>query len=88
MVGIALHRKVLKTVFTKILSVWTKGETEKRLAEEPKDKLFHISMVQNQKVPAHNWEKLQLLGLENLLLATKLALEINILLGFRYQTTG
>jgi hypothetical protein len=43
-VGIALHRKVLKTVFTKILSVWTKGETEKRLAEEPKDKLFHISM--------------------------------------------
>jgi hypothetical protein len=43
-VGVSLHRKVLPKIYTDILSVWTKGETAKRLAEEPKDKLFHISM--------------------------------------------
>ena len=42
--GIVLHRKVLKKIFTSILSVWTRGETAKRIAEEPKDKLFHISI--------------------------------------------
>jgi hypothetical protein len=41
---IELHRFVLPTIYTKILSVWTKGETDRRLQEEPKDKLFHISM--------------------------------------------
>ena len=43
-IGLALHRLVLNRIFTDILSVWTKGETAKRIAEEPKDKLFHISM--------------------------------------------
>ena len=42
--GVSLHRLVLPSIYTKILSVWTKGETERRLKEEPKDKLFHISM--------------------------------------------
>jgi hypothetical protein len=41
---IELHRQVLPSVYTSILNVWTKGESEKRLKEEPKDKLFHISM--------------------------------------------
>jgi hypothetical protein len=41
---VELHRFVLPTIYTKILSVWTKGETDRRLQEEPKDKLFHISM--------------------------------------------
>jgi hypothetical protein len=40
--GISLHRQVLPSVYTKILSVWTKGETERRLKQEPKDNLFHI----------------------------------------------
>jgi hypothetical protein len=42
--GVSLHRLVLPSVYTGILSLWTGGETEKRLKEEPKDKLFHISM--------------------------------------------
>jgi len=43
-IELSLHRLVLPSIFTSILSVWTKGETAKRIAEEPKDKLFHISM--------------------------------------------
>jgi hypothetical protein len=42
--GVSLHRLVLPSIYTGILSLWTKGETERRLKEEPKDKLFHISM--------------------------------------------
>jgi hypothetical protein len=41
---IELHRSVLSSIYTSIMNVWTKGETEKRLKEQPKDKLFHISM--------------------------------------------
>jgi hypothetical protein len=42
--GVSLHRLVLPSVYTGILSLWTGGETARRLKEEPKDKLFHISM--------------------------------------------
>ena len=39
-----LHRIVLPSIYRKILNVWTQGEAEKRIKEEPKDKLFHMSM--------------------------------------------
>ena len=42
--SISLHRLVLPSIYTGILNIWTRNETEKRLQEEPKDKLFHISM--------------------------------------------
>lgn len=42
--GISLHRLVLPSIYTGILNIWTRNETERRLQEEPKDKLFHISM--------------------------------------------
>jgi len=41
---VELHRKPLPSLYTNIMNVWTKGETNKRLAEQPKDTLFHISM--------------------------------------------
>lgn len=43
-VSIDLHRNPLPSLYTNIMNVWTKGETEKRLKEQPKDTLFHISM--------------------------------------------
>lgn len=42
--SIDLHRNPLPSLYTNIMNVWTKGETEKRLKEQPKDTLFHISM--------------------------------------------
>jgi len=42
--SIELHRKVLSVVYTGLLNVLTLGEFNKRLKEQPKDKLFHISM--------------------------------------------
>jgi hypothetical protein len=42
--SIELHRKVLSVVYTGLLNVLTSGEFNKRLKEQPKDKLFHISM--------------------------------------------
>ena len=42
--SIELHRKVLSTVYTGLLNVLTLGEFNKRLKDQPKDKLFHISM--------------------------------------------
>ena len=41
---VELHRTPLPSLYTNILNVWTKGETERRLKEQPKDTLFHISM--------------------------------------------
>lgn len=41
---IDLHRRALPSIYTKIMSFATGGETEKRIAEQPKDTLFHISM--------------------------------------------
>jgi hypothetical protein len=41
---VELHRTPLPSLYTNILKVWTKGETERRLKEQPKDTLFHISM--------------------------------------------
>jgi len=43
-VDIDLHRKVLSVAYTGLLNVLTEGEFNKRVAEQPKDKLFHISM--------------------------------------------
>jgi len=40
-----LRRKVLSSIYTNIMSVWTKGETERRIKEMPKDSLYHISMI-------------------------------------------
>jgi len=39
-----LHRCIVPEVYTNILNVWSQGELKKRLAEEPKDKLYHISI--------------------------------------------
>lgn len=41
---IALHRNPLPSAYTKIMSWATKGETDKRIAEQPKDTLYHIGM--------------------------------------------
>jgi len=43
-VGVSLHRAVLSSVYTTLMSALTNGETARRLMDEPKDKLFHISM--------------------------------------------
>lgn len=43
-VDIDLHRLVLSVVYTGLLNVLTEGEFNKRVKEQPKDKLFHISM--------------------------------------------
>ena len=43
-VGVSLHRNILSSVFTVLMSAFTNGETARRLLAEPKDKLFHISM--------------------------------------------
>jgi hypothetical protein len=43
-IDIDLHRKVLSVAYTGLLNVLTKGEFDKRVKEQPKDKLFHISM--------------------------------------------
>ena len=43
-VGVSLRRKELISLYGKILNAVTKNEFQKRLAEEPKDKLFHISI--------------------------------------------
>jgi len=42
--GMELHRMVLPSVYNGILNLWTGGELEKRLKNQPKDKLFHISL--------------------------------------------
>ena len=42
-IKIELHRLVLPSLYTNILNVWSKGEINKRLQNEDKDKLFHIS---------------------------------------------
>lgn len=42
--SIELHRRVLPTVYTGLLNVLTLGEFNKRIKDQPKDKLFHISM--------------------------------------------
>jgi len=39
-----LHRCIVPEVYTNILNVWSQGELKKRLATEPKDKLYHISI--------------------------------------------
>ncbi len=41
---ISLHRLVLPSLYTEIMHKWTSQETRNRLNNEPKDKLFHISM--------------------------------------------
>jgi len=43
-IDIDLHRLVLSVVYTGLLNVLTWGEFNKRVKEQPKDKLFHISM--------------------------------------------
>jgi len=43
-VGVSLHRSTLSSVYTTLMSALTNGETARRLLNEPKDKLFHISM--------------------------------------------
>ena len=43
-IGVSLRRKELISLYGKILNAVTKNEFQKRLAEEPKDKLFHISI--------------------------------------------
>jgi len=42
--SIELHRRVLPAVYTGLLNVLTLGEFNKRIKDQPKDKLFHISM--------------------------------------------
>lgn len=42
--SIVLHRNPLSKVITTLMSGWTKGETEARLKQQPKDTLYHISM--------------------------------------------
>ena len=42
--SVSLHRNVLSSVYTNIISAWTFGETARRLSMEDKDKLYHISM--------------------------------------------
>ena len=42
--SITLHRNPLPSAYTKIMSWATKGETDKRIAEQPKDTLYHIGM--------------------------------------------
>lgn len=42
--SISLHRNPLPSVYTKIMSWATKGETDKRIKEQPKDTLYHIGM--------------------------------------------
>lgn len=41
---IMLHRNPLSKAITTLMSGWTKGETEARLKQQPKDTLYHISM--------------------------------------------
>jgi hypothetical protein len=42
--SITLHRKPLSSTYTTLMSWATGGETDKRLKEQPKDTLYHISM--------------------------------------------
>jgi hypothetical protein len=42
--SITLHRKPLSSTYTTIMSWATGGETDKRIKEQPKDTLYHISM--------------------------------------------
>jgi len=41
---ITLHRKPLSSTYTTLISWATGGETDKRIKEQPKDTLYHISM--------------------------------------------
>jgi hypothetical protein len=41
--SIELHRKPLSKVIMNFLNIWTGNEVDKRLKEQPKDELFHIS---------------------------------------------
>jgi len=43
-INIELHRIVLPSLYNGILNFWTQNEINERLKNEPKDKLFHISM--------------------------------------------
>ena len=42
--AISLHRNPLPSVYTKLMNWATNGETDKRIAEQPKDTLYHIGM--------------------------------------------
>jgi len=42
--SVELHRIPLPSLYTSLMSWATSGETERRLAQQPKDTLFHISM--------------------------------------------
>jgi hypothetical protein len=42
--SVELHRMALPSLYTKLMSWATSGETDRRLAQQPKDTLFHISM--------------------------------------------
>lgn len=41
---IELHRNPLNSLYMGLLHLWTADESRRRLKEQPKDKLFHISM--------------------------------------------
>lgn len=43
-VKIELHRAVLSDIYMNIMNYWTDNELDKRLENEPKDNLFHISL--------------------------------------------
>jgi hypothetical protein len=43
-VKIELHRAVLSDIYMNIMNIWTDNELDKRLENEPKDNLFHISI--------------------------------------------
>lgn len=42
--SIVLHRNPLSKTYTTLMNLWTRGETDKRIAQQPKDQLFHIGM--------------------------------------------